>query len=392
MPTENPGDLETTTLPPPSAEELAHSARLVSLIREEMGDGVLPFSRFMQLALFAPELGYYSAGKTKFGVAGDFVTAPEMGEVFAYCLAQQCQQILGSMNGGDILEAGPGSGRLAAGLLTELERRQQLPQHYYLLELSADLRQRQRQTIEQMAPHLVDRVRWIDTLPADKFRGVVLANELLDAMPATLFRTTEGGVVERGVTDNGKEFVWGELPASDILNRRVEALQLDNDYVSEINFQAEAWVHSISDVLESGVVLLIDYGFSAREYYHPQRHMGTLMCHYRHRAHDNPLILIGLQDMTAHIDFTAMATAAMDGGMDVLGYSTQAAFLMTNGLEELVAGSDPDNAQAHLELTSQIKKLTLPSEMGELFKVMALGKNFDLELDGFRLQDLRNRL
>lgn len=392
MPTENPGDLDTTTLPPPSAEELAHSARLVSLIHEEMGDGVLSFSRFMQLVLFAPELGYYSAGKTKFGVAGDFVTAPEMGEVFAYCLAQQCQQILGSLNGGDILEAGPGSGRLAAGLLIELERQQQLPQHYYLLELSADLRQRQRQTIEQTAPHLVDRVRWIDKLPAEKFRGVILANELLDAMPATLFRVTEGGVVERGVTDNGKEFVWGELPASAILSRRVEALQLDNDYVSEINFQAEAWVHSISDVLESGVVLLIDYGFSASEYYHPQRHMGTLMCHYRHRAHDNPLILIGLQDITAHIDFTAMATAAVDGDMDVLGYSTQAAFLMTNGLEELVAGSDPDNAQAHLELTNQIKKLTLPSEMGELFKVMALGKNFDLELDGFRLQDLRNRL
>lgn len=392
MPTKNTGDIDTTVLPLPSAEEQEHSAHLVALIRDEMGDGVMPLTRFMELALFAPGLGYYSAGKTKFGAAGDFVTAPEMGEVFAYCLAQQCRQILGSLHGGDILEAGPGSGSLAARLLIELERLQQLPEHYYLLEVSADLRQRQRETIEQWAPHLIDRVHWIDTLPTEKIRGVILANELLDAMPVTLFSITESGVVERGVADNGTGFVWRDLPASPALTQRVNALQLNAGYVSEINFQAEAWIHSISNPLDSGVVLLIDYGFAAHEYYHPQRHMGTLMCHYRHRAHDNPLILVGLQDITAHVDFTAMANAAIDSGFDVMGYAAQAAFLMANGLEDLMATSDPDNTRAHLELTNQIKKLTLPSEMGELFKVMALGKNIDLELDGFGLQDRRNRL
>ncbi len=392
MPIKNPGDLDTSALPPPTAEEQQLSTRLASLIREEMGEGTMPFSRFMELALFAPGLGYYSAGKTKFGEAGDFVTAPEMGDVFAFCLARQCCQILKSLHGGDILEAGPGSGSLAARLLIELEQLGQLPQHYYLLELSADLRQRQRENIEQWAPHLIDRVRWIDTLPTEKFRGVILANELLDAMPVTLFRTTQEGTVEHGVTFDSDEFTWRDIPPSPELARRVETLQLENGYISEINFQAEAWIRTVSSQMEAGVVLLIDYGFPAHEYYHPQRHMGTLMCHYHHRAHTNPLILVGLQDITAHIDFTAMATAAVDSGFDVLGYTAQAAFLMANGLEELMAKSNPTDAQAHLELTNQIKKLTLPSEMGELFKVMALGKNVDLALEGFRLQDRRSRL
>jgi SAM-dependent MidA family methyltransferase len=392
MPTHNPDDLDTSVLPQPTVEEQQLSTRLTSLIREEMGEGIMPFSRFMELALFAPGLGYYSAGKTKFGEAGDFITAPEMGDVFAFCLARQCCQILKSLHGGDILEAGPGSGRLAARLLIELEQLGQLPQHYYLLELSADLRQRQRESIEQYAPHLIDRVRWIDTLPTEKFRGVVLANELLDAVPATIFRKSRESIVERGVVFESGDFTWCDTPASAELARRVETLQLENEYISEINFQAEAWIHTVSNQMEAGVVLLIDYGFPAHEYYHPQRHMGTLMCHYHHRAHTNPLILVGLQDITAHIDFTAMATAAVDSGFEVLGYTTQAAFLVANGLEELVAKSDATNARAHLELTSQIKKLTLPSEMGELFKVMALGKNIELALEGFRLQDRRARL
>lgn len=391
MPTKKTGDHDTTTLPPPSADEQEHSARLVSLIRESMNDGPIPFSQFMQLALYAPGLGYYSAGKTKFGDAGDFVTAPELGNVFAFCLAQQCQQILSNLDGGDILEVGPGSGTLAAHLLLTLEDQQQLPAHYYLLELSADLRQRQRQTIEDMAPHLLERVHWIDTLPTEKIRGIVLANELLDAMPITLFHTGDD-VTERGVNIHDNNFVWCEMPASPDLTARVDALHLDEDYLSEINFHAEAWIRSIAKLVSSGVVLIIDYGFAAAEYYHPQRHMGTLMCHYQHRSHGDPLILVGLQDITAHVDFTAMATAAVDSEFDVLGYTSQAAFLMANGLETLMANSDPDNARTHLEMTNQIKKLTLPSEMGELFKVMALGKNIDLDLAGFELLDRRNRL
>lgn len=392
MPTNNPGDIDTSALPPPAVEEQQLSDQLVALIREEMGVETMPFSRFMELALFAPGLGYYSAGKTKFGEAGDFITAPEMGDAFAWCLARQCSRILKSLGGGDILEAGPGSGYLAAKLLVELEHLGQLPEQYFLLELSADLRQRQRETIELYAPHLLDRVRWLDILPTDKFRGVILANELLDVMPVTLFRITQKGIVERGVAVDGDEFAWRDMPASPELTRRVEALRLDSGYISEINFQAEAWIRTVSSHMETGVVLLIDYGFPAHEYYHPQRHMGTLMCHYHHRAHGNPLILVGLQDITAHIDFTAMATAAVDSGFGVLGYTAQAAFLMASGLEELMAKSDPDDARAHLELTNQIKKLTLPSEMGELYKAIALGKNIDLALDGFRLQDRRGRL
>jgi len=392
MPTKKPGDLDTSALPTPTVEEQEHSASLTKLIREEIGDGSIPFSRFMELALFAPGLGYYSAGKTKFGEAGDFITAPEMGDVFAHCLARQCCQILEALNGGDIIEAGPGSGRLAAKLLLELEGLKQLPEHYYLLELSADLRQRQRQAIEQFAPHLIDRVQWIDTLPDVKINGIVLANELLDAMPATLFRTTENGVVERGVTSDGNSFSWCDLPSSTDLRQRVDSLKLGTDYVSEINFQAEAWVHSISGVLDKGIVLLIDYGFTGHEYYHPQRHMGTLMCHYRHRAHPDPLVFVGLQDITAHIDFSALANVAVASGLDVLGFSAQGPFLMANGMEELMQKSDPDNTKTHLGLTNQIKKLTLPSEMGELFKVLALGRNIDVALDGFRLQDRRAQL
>lgn len=392
MPTKKPGNLDTSVLPPPTVEEQQLSKHLASIIRDEIGEETMPFSRFMELAQFAPGLGYYSAGKTKFGEAGDFITAPEMGDVFAYCLARQCCQILKSLHGGDILEAGPGSGSLAAGLLVELEQLGQLPNHYYLLELSADLRQRQRETIELKAPHLIDRVRWVNTLPTEIFSGVVLANELLDAMPVTLFRTTQEGIVERGVILESDKFTWRDIPASDELTRRVAALRLENEFISEINFQAEAWIRTVSSQMEAGIVLLIDYGFPAHEYYHPQRHMGTLMCHYHHRAHTNPLILVGLQDITAHINFTAMATAAVDSGFEVLGYSDQAAFLIANGLEELMAKSDATNAQAHMKLTNQIKKLTLPSEMGELFKVMALGKNVDLALEGFRLQDRRSRL
>ncbi|MEE8482101.1 MAG: SAM-dependent methyltransferase [Acidiferrobacterales bacterium] len=311
--------------------------------------------------------------------------------MFAFCLEQQCQQILSTLDGGDILEVGPGSGTLAAHLLLALEDQQQLPAHYYLLELSADLRQRQRQTIEDMAPHLLDRVHWIDTLPTEKIRGIVLANELLDAMPITLFHTGDD-VTERGVNIHDNNFVWCDIPASPDLTARVDALHLDKDYLSEINFHAEAWIRSIANSVSSGAVLIIDYGFAEAEYYHPQRHMGTLMCHYQHRSHGDPLILVGLQDITAHVDFTAMATAAVDSEFDVLGYTSQAAFLTANGLETLMANSDPNNTRAHLEMTNQIKKLTLPSEMGELFKVIALGKNIDLDLAGFQLLDRRNRL
>jgi SAM-dependent MidA family methyltransferase len=380
-------------LPPPSPEEQAHSEQLARSIREEIArcDGAIPFARFMELALYAPGLGYYSAGRHKFGAAGDFLTAAELGPLFARCLAHPCRQVLQSLDGGEILEAGAGSGVLAADLLLALESLACLPPRYLILELSAALRARQADTLKRRAPHLLPRVRWLDEWPA-QFRGIVLANELLDAMPVERFRLTAEGVRELHVASENEHFAWTEKPASPALQARIEALALSPTYTSEINRRAEAWVRSAADVLDTGVLLLIDYGFPRAEFYHPQRCDGTLMCHYRHRVHADPLILVGLQDITAHVDFSAVAMAGQDAGLKLLGYTSQAAFLIGCGLEQLVAASDPHETRAHLALTQQIKKLTLPHEMGELYKVMALGRGVEEPLLGFTVQDRRARL
>jgi SAM-dependent MidA family methyltransferase len=381
------------TLPSPTAAEQTHSGKLRELIRAEIGasGGAIPFARFMQLALYAPGLGYYVAGKHKFGAAGDFVTAPELGSVFARCLARQCRQILVALGGGDILEAGAGSGILASDLLGELESLGRLPEHYFILELSAELRARQAETLRRKAPHLQERVHWLDALPS-RFNGIVIANELLDAMPVERFKVTATGVNQLHVACDDDRFTWREKPAALSIRTRIEPLALAPDFTSEVNLQAEAWVRSFADILSHGVLLLIDYGFPRAEFYHPQRTRGTLMCHYRHRAHHDPLILVGLQDITAHVDFTAMAGAGTESGLALLGYTSQAAFLIGSGLEQLVAMSQTENTRAHLELTQQIKKLTLPHEMGELYKVMALGRGVTEPLPGFSIQDRRRRL
>jgi SAM-dependent MidA family methyltransferase len=380
-------------LPAPTTEEQAHSARLARHIGAEIDahGGSIPFSRFMELALYAPGLGYYAAGKQKFGAAGDFITAPEMGSLFARCLARPCQSTLAQLGGGDILEAGPGNGALAADLLLELEALGHLPKRYLILELSNELRERQAETLQCKAPQLLQRVHWLDALPAD-FRGVILANELLDAMPTERFKVTSGGVQQLHVARENDRFVWHEIPADDRIRARVEPLALSPGYTSEINLQAEAWVRSVADILEQGVMLLVDYGFPRAEFYHPQRTDGTLMCHYRHRAHDDPLTLVGLQDITAHIDFTAIAEAGIETGLSLLGYTSQAAFLIGCGLEQLMSASDPRDTRAHLGLTQQVKKLTSPHEMGELYKVIALGRGTREPFPGFAVHDRRGRL
>jgi SAM-dependent MidA family methyltransferase len=345
----------------------------------------------MELALYAPGLGYYAAGKYKFGAAGDFVTAPEMGSLFARCLARPCQSILAQLGGGDILEAGAGSGALAADLLLELEALGRLPERYLILELSNDLRDRQAETLRRKASHLLKHIRWLDTLPGS-FRGIVLANELLDAMPIERFRITEDGIRQLHVAWENDRFVWREKPADEAIRARIESLALSPGYTSEINLQAEAWVRSVADILEQGVMLLVDYGFPRAEFYHPQRTDGTLMCHYRHHAHDDPLKLVGLQDITAHVDFTAIADAANGTGLSLLGYTSQAAFLIGCGLEHLMSASDPEDTRAHLELTQQVKKLTSPHEMGELYKVIALGHSTQESFPGFAVHDRRGRL
>ncbi len=380
-------------LPVPGADEQSVSAALTERLRDEIeaSGGAIDFSRFMARALYEPGLGYYSGGRQKFGIAGDFVTAPEMGSLFADCLARPCAQTLQATNG-DILEAGAGSGVLAADLLLALEKLGTLPANYFILELSADLRARQRETLARKAPHLAARVRWLDTLPAKGFRGVVLGNELLDAMPVERFRMTAWGLKQLQVGREDGRFVWRERTADRAVQERIGPICLPEGYTSEIGFAAEGWMRSIADALEQGALLLIDYGFPRAEFYHAQRRAGTLMCHYRQRAHDDPLMLVGLQDITAHVDFSAIAHAGQEAGLDLLGYTSQASFLLDNGLEEIVAASDPNDVRAHLALTSQIKKLTLPHEMGELFKIIALARGIEAPLAGFRQQDRRARL
>lgn len=388
-------DKNKSALPAPGPEALAHSERLQALIRDEIQakGGSMAFSRFMELALYAPGLGYYSGGLHKFGREGDFTTAPETSALFSRSLAVQCAQVLESLDHADILEAGAGSGVMAADILAELERLGQLPGRYFILELSGELRQRQQQTIEQKVPHLLERVQWLDALPLSGFRGVVLGNELLDAMPVQRFLIQAGEVCELHVVLADEGFTYQPRPAPDELTRAVRQLESQlgepfvEGYESEINLAAQGWLQSISEVLDEGLILFVDYGFPRHEFYHPQRSGGTLMCHYRHRAHADPLILVGLQDITAHVDFTAMAETAQACGLDVLGFTTQAHLLLSLGIEQRIA-----DAEDPMPLAQQIKQLVLPSEMGELFKAIAFGKKLDLALSGFSFQDQRARL
>ena len=381
-------------LPEPTADERALSLRLTGLIGAEISHagGAISFAHFMELALYTPELGYYSAAQHKFGAAGDFVTAPELGSVFAHCLARQCAQILGDLRGGQILEAGAGSGALAVQLLLELELLGQLPEHYLILEISNALRARQQALFTAEAPRLLKCVQWIDQLPSAGFRGIVFGNELLDALPVERFRvrTKDCAALAVGWEKNG--FAWRELPASEAVGERMAPLGLPEGYVSEIGFAAEGWVRSVADILDQGVLLLVDYGFPRGEFYHLQRSAGTLMCHYRQRAHTDPLILVGLQDITAHVDFSAVAEAGAESGLALLGYTAQALFLIGCGLDEVTAQAASNDARAQLVLTNEIKKLTLPHEMGEVFKVIALGRGIQTPLAGFRMQDRRGRL
>ncbi len=374
-----------SSLPQPSREAQVHSNQLCDLIHRDIAlqGGWIPFSRFMELALYAPGLGYYSAGARKFGAAGDFVTAPEISPLFGRTLARQIAEIMVHSTP-HIIELGAGSGQLAVDVLGELERQACLPERYDILEVSADLRQRQQALLQQHLPHLINRVHWLDALP-DSISGVVVANEVLDALPVHLLRWKDGRIFERGVASEGDHvFVWQErlleIPA---LLAIAQQIVVPDDTLSEISLAARGLVSSLSERLRQGVLLFIDYGFGAREYYHEQRVCGTLMCHYRHHAHDDPFFLPGLQDITAHVDFTAAAEAAIDAGLHLYGYTTQAHFLINCGITDLLAQTDPESVRDYLPLSAQLQKLTSPAEMGELFKVIALGKGVGAPLCGF---------
>ena len=382
-------------LPIPDADALAFSADLHALIAERIAaaGGWMGFDRFMELALYAPGRGYYSGGAHKFGAAGDFVTAPEISAAFSQTLATQVAQVL-ALSAPHIIEVGAGSGRLAADLLLELEARGALPERYAILDLSGELRARQRATLENQAPHLLDRVEWLDRLPA-RFDGLVLANELLDAMPVQLVvwgsAAAPQTVFERGVALEQGRFVWSDRPASGRLLAQAQAIAdefpLPTAYLSEICLAAADWTAAWGGILGRGALLLIDYGFPRREFYHPQRDAGTLMCHYRHRAHGDPFYLPGLQDITAHVDFTAIVEAGFGAGLDFLGYTTQAAFLLNCGLTEVLARTPATETARYLPQAQAAQKLISPAEMGELFKVIAFGKGIEETLIGFAQGD-----
>ena len=366
---------------------------MVELIAAEIArsGGWIGFDRYMQLALYAPALGYYSGGATKLGGSGDFVTAPELSPLFSQTLARQVGEIL-SVTGGDVLELGAGSGRMAADMLQALAESGSLPARYLILEVSGDLAMRQQQRLHALAPQLASRVAWIDGTPR-AFRGVIVCNEVLDALPTRLIRWDEGGICERGVTWSGGAFAWDDRPLTEqLLLAQARRLNPPPPYLSEIGRIGPALVATLARMLERGALLLVDYGFGEREYYHPQRSRGTLMCHFRHRAHDDPFFLPGLQDITSHVDFTAVARAATDAGLQLLGYATQAKFLINLGITDRMALTPAADTAAYLPLAAQAQKLLSPAEMGELFKVITLGRGIDRALEGFRSGDMSRLL
>jgi len=386
-------------LPEPGPDALAHSARLQALILDEIAaaGGRLSFDRYMELSLYAPGLGYYVAGARKFGAAGDFVTAPEISPLFARCLAVQCAELLGALGGGDILEFGAGSGVLAADLLEALVEGRAAFGAYCILELSPELRERQRATLAERVPDLLSRIRWLDRLP-ERFTGLMIGNEVLDAMPVHRFGIADGAVLEGCVVAQRDRLAeaWLEPDSPGLVDavRAVEGVvgPLPDGYRSEINLRLEPWLRAVGAVLTAGAVLLVDYGYPRAEYYRAERNTGTLLCHYRHRVHADPLRWPGLQDITASVDFSAVALAAQAAGLGLAGYTTQASFLLATGLDRLLGGSDPADVVQHLALVQGAKTLTLPGEMGERFKVIGLAKGLDHPWSGFAFRDLGDRL
>jgi SAM-dependent MidA family methyltransferase len=386
---------DTAGLPPPSLEARAHGEEVLAHISAAIDEagGWISFADYMGTALYAPGLGYYSAGARKFSAAGDFVTAPELTPLFGAALATTAAAVIDRLPDGDLIELGPGTGRLAADLLDALAAKDRLPQRYRLLEVSADLAARQRECLRERAPALLPRVEWIEMLPA-RWRGLMIANEVLDAVPPHLIARKSGAWFERGVSLAVGCLALADRPLMPgaLRDAARAAFPPEGDYVSEINPAAEALIRSLAERCDAGVLLIIDYGFPAAEYYHPQRASGTLVVHYRHRAVHDPLFMPGLADLSAHVDFSAIARAGVAGGMTVGGYATQARFLINCGILDALAACGDPSASAYLRQAAAVQKLLSPAEMGELFKVLALVRGVDGELVGFGDGDQGHRL
>ena len=386
---------DTAGLPPPSLEARVHGEQVLAHICAAIDEagGWISFADYMGVVLYAPGLGYYSAGARKFGAAGDFVTAPELTPLFGAALATAAADVIDRLPDADLIELGPGSGRLAADLLKALAAKGRLPRRYRLLEVSADLAARQRERLRERAPALLPRVDWIEMLPA-RWRGLMIANEVLDAVPPHLIARQRGAWFERGVSLAGGRLALADQPLAPgaLRDAARAAFPPEGDYVSEINPAAQALIRSLAERCDAGVLLLIDYGFPAAEYYHPQRASGTLVAHYRHRVAHDPLLMPGLCDLSAHVDFSAIARAGVAGGMTVGGYATQARFLINCGILDALASCGDPQTSAYLRQAAAVQKLLSPAEMGELFKVLALVRGVDGELVGFSDGDQGHRL
>lgn len=389
------GSGATSMLPALSVDEEQHVLAVRRQVQAAIGarGGWISFDEYLRVVLYAPGLGYYSAGSVKLGRRGDFVTAPELSTLFGRALARQCGEVLRSI-GGDVLELGAGSGALAAVLLPSLEAIGALPEHYLILETSADLAARQRERLAQLAPALRARVLWLDRLPVAPLTGVVLANEVADALPFRRFAVGAAGFIERGVALAASgALTLSDRPADAALVAELERIVpagLPPHYESELCPLLDGWIASLAASLARGVILLTDYGLPRREYYHPQRTHGTLRCYFRHRAHDDALLHPGLQDISAWVDFTRVAESGAEAGLDVVGFCTQAAFLLANDIEADVAAASSVAERARA--ASEARQLLLPGEMGESCKAIALSRDLDVSLRGFALQDLRRSL
>ena len=384
-------------LPDPTQDEIAASAALCAQIAREVRalGGFMPFERFMEMALFEPPYGYYVGGAHKFGAAGDFLTAPEISPLFGRAVAAQC--VAAQVYGRTIVEFGGGSGRLAASVLEELAHRGALPARYLIVELSPAVRARQQALLAQLPCANAVQIDWLSGPPAEPVDGIVLANEILDALPTTVFRASDHGYLERGIgLSEAGQLVWQERPAPAPLAAQLAITlaeqALPAGHCGEINLRQPLWIADLARFLRRGVALLFDYGGPRAEIYHPVREVGTLRCYWRHRLHDDPLWLPGLQDLTASVDFTAAAEAALEAGFHLAGYATQASFLLANGIERLLAEAMARDPTAAVKLAAQAKQLLLPTEMGTTCKVLALGIGVEPELTGFSLRDERHRL
>lgn len=389
---------DSSLWPEPDADAAAHSQKLLRSITKIIAEqGSIPFSRYMQEALYAPGLGYYAAGARKFGCDGDFITAPEISPLFAHCIANQAAQVMQASQP-QILELGAGSGRLAVDVLQALRDKNLMPNRYFILEPSADLRQRQQRLINEVLPEIAERVEWLDHLPLT-FSGFVFGNEVMDAFAVERFSIVEGQVRQLSVdVIKGDQLCWKVDSASEPLTKAVRAIEKENGevlaegYTSEVNLLIKPWLSTLGNMLAVGAVVLLDYGYPRKDFYMQERRAGTLRCYYRHRANEDPLFLPGLQDITSHVDFTAVVEAAVDAGLEFQGFTSQSQFLIACGLLTVAGEIQADTVLERSRLSQEVQQLTMPSAMGENFCAIGFSREMPDLLLGFTGQDMSHRL